>query len=111
MKTVKQIRKDNLKFIIDTRYNGVINRCAVACDVQQSQLSRVFAEGEYRRNVGEILARKIETKLSLATGWLDTEHAASSDISSKMDHLTRAQRQVVDAVIDEFLSTNDARQA
>ena len=106
MRSIRDIRKDNLKYIIDTRFSGVVNRTARAIGVQQSQIARVFAKGEYRRNVGDGLARKIEEALSLEDGWLDQEHAASDAISIKLGHLNHAQRTAVMSIVDEFIATS-----
>ena len=107
MKTVQRTRKDNLKYIIDTRFSGVVNRTARAIGVQQSQIARVYAKGEYRRNVGDNLARRIETALNLPEGWLDTEHAGSDKLSNKMDFLDRAQRSAVEAIIDQLIAASE----
>ena len=106
MRSIRDIRKDNLKYIIDTRFSGVVNRTARAIGVQQSQIARVFAKGEYRRNVGDNLARRIEMSLNLEEGWLDQEHASADALSVKLSHLEHGQRAAVEAIIDQFIASS-----
>jgi len=105
MRTIKQIRRDNLEYLVRTRYNAVPNRLAKACGVHQIQISRILAEGESRRDLGDKLARTIEAGAGLENGWLDQEHAAAEQIISKISSLSAEQKEAIESLVDQLLAT------
>ena len=75
MTVIGEVRRENLKRLIEEKYDGVVQRLAKECNIQHSQLWRVLKEEQVAgqpRYVGEKLARKIEQAAGLYTGWLDT---------------------------------------
>ena len=107
MRTIKQIRRDNLQYLVRTRYNSVPNRLAKDAGVHQIQISRVLAEGPSRRELGDKLARAIEEGAGLERGWLDQEHAAAEQIISKISNLSAEQKQAIEGLVDQLLATAD----
>ena len=104
MRTIKAIRRDNLKYLISSRYKGIANRLAVEANIYQAQLARILSDGENRRDMGDKLARTIESAAGLPTGWLDQEHASSDDITKKLKMLTVEQRTAVESIVDQLLT-------
>ena len=60
MRTSQEIRRENLRYLITTKYNGVANRMAKDTGIAQMQIARVFLKTKNSREVGEVLARRIE---------------------------------------------------
>ena len=104
-KTVKEVRRDNLRHLVDTQYGGVMRRLAVAMHVQHIQLSRVFSRSEKsRRDIGDDLARKIEEVAGLPVGWMDHPHGGDADrIFEKLIRLDDRDQDAVEALIDSML--------
>lgn len=103
MRTSQEIRRENLRYLIQIKYGGVTNRMATETGIQQMQLARVFLKTHNRRDVGTKLARRIEEAAGLDEGWLDQDHARSDDISTRMDLLDLSSRKAIESVIDAML--------
>jgi len=103
MRTSQEIRRENLKYLIQTKYNGVANRMAKDTGIAQMQIARVFLKTKNAREVGEVLARRIEEACGLESGWMDQIHAQSNDIMNRLDMLDVQDRQAVEGVIDAML--------
>lgn len=104
MRTVQEIREENLRYIISMKYGGVPNRMATATGIPQMQIARVFLKTKNKRNIGEVLARRIEERCGLETGWMDQDHAIIDDIAAKMSTLPLKKRQAVESIIDAMLA-------
>lgn len=103
MRTIKEIRRENLRYLLNSRYGGVANRLATAADIHQNQISRVLADGPSRRDLGSVLARSIEKAAGLEPGWLDQEHAAAEQILGKISQLNEDQRHAIELLVDQLL--------
>ena len=103
VRTSQEIRRENLRYLIQIKYGGVTNRMATETGIQQMQLARVFLKTHNRRDVGTKLARRIEEAAGLDEGWLDQDHARSDDISTRMDLLDLSSRKAIESVIDAML--------
>lgn len=73
------IRRTNLKAIIDTKFNGKAGRLADAVGKKRPQIYRLFSDAENSRDIGEELARDIEAKLGLPRGYLDSLSTAGEE--------------------------------
>ncbi len=71
MKSIYEIRRDNLQRLIDDRYSGVLRRMATDVSMADTSLHRVIKR---HRNMGDSLARKIEEHLNLDDYWMDNAH-------------------------------------
>ena len=103
MRTSYEIRRENLKYLIQTKYNGVANQMAKDTGIAQMQISRVFLKTKNRRKVGKVLARRIEVACGLELGWMDNIHAQGDAIMGRLDLLDVQDRQAIEAVIDALL--------
>lgn len=75
MDDIKELRKTNLRSLINTRYGGKISHMAEAIDRQSAYLSRIYSDDpRHARHIGENMARDIEAKLNIQPGWLDIDH-------------------------------------
>lgn len=66
---IAEIRRTQLRKLIDERFDGVTLRLAVALDMKPPQLHRWLSGGQ---GIHEESARKIEEKLKIQRGWLDS---------------------------------------
>lgn len=76
-------RKENLRYLIDTQFDGVVQRLARRCEIQHSQIWRVLKDTPVKgqpRWVGEKLARRIEEHCELPEGWLDTDRSEAPEV-------------------------------
>lgn len=103
-RTATQIRKDNLAYIVDTRFNGIPNRLAAHIGVRQPQISRVL---DGTRGCGDKLARAIEDGCGLNRGWLDSPHAAGNSVLEKIHQLDPDDRAAIELLVDRLLSAKD----
>ena len=103
MRTSQEIRRENLRYLIQTKYNGVANQMAKDTGIAQMQIARVFLKTKNSREVGEVLARRIEEACGLESGWMDQIHARGDDIMNRLDMLDVQDRQAVESVIDAML--------
>lgn len=71
---IYKIRKRNLRWIIDTEYQGIAVGLARDLGMQPNTVSRVFVNSDYKRNIGNKFARKIERGTKKPHGWLDQPH-------------------------------------
>lgn len=115
MSVIGEIRKQNLRRLINDRYDGVVQRLAKDCNIQHSQLWRVLKDEPVAgqpRYVGEKLARKIEKAVGLHNGWMDQDSDRQSNdrivvLAERISKLSEADRQTVERMIDG-LSSLDA---
>jgi SOS-response transcriptional repressor LexA len=68
-----EIRRRNLKWLVDNRFDGIQSRFGSAIDRQSDYVSRLLSG---KKQLGEKLARRIESLLQLQERWLDTEHTS-----------------------------------
>jgi len=81
MKSISDIRRENLIEVIRRYFDDNQTRMAERMEVQQSVISR-WVKGH--RNIGNASARKIEELSGRPKFWLDTDHVLSlSDVRSE----------------------------
>lgn len=74
---VFKTRKDNLRRLIDTRFDGVVLRFAEAMAYKPPHVHRWLTDAASAQKMSETSAREIEQQLGLRRGWMDTaEHDA-----------------------------------
>ena len=72
MEEIKQIRLNNLKTLLNQRFAGSQARMAEATERNPAQIRAILNPlGIGGRWIGEKVARDIEVKLGLVTGWMD----------------------------------------
>lgn len=115
MTVIGEVRRNNLRKLIDTKYDGVVQRLAKECNIQHSQLWRVLKEERVAgqpRYVGEKLARKIEAATGLHHGWLDQppeqqDKGAVSALAQRIDRLSPDDRAAVLRMVDALTLRDD----
>jgi len=71
--TIHEIRRKNLKLLIDRHFEGNKRQFALKVGVAVNTVSRVFSDTPgNQRNVGSPLARKVEAYFGLEEGSLDS---------------------------------------
>ncbi len=73
---IKQIRKANLRQLV-AQYERVED-FAEKADTSASYVSQIFS-AKTKAEIGDKLARKIEERLGLPRGWMDTLHASADE--------------------------------
>lgn len=71
MKSIHDIRRDNLKDLIDREFNGVQSRLAERMGIEPNLVSRW---SNNKKKIGDTVARKIEKAGNKPTNWLDVDH-------------------------------------
>ena len=83
MKSIHDIRRDNLKDLIDREFNGVQSRLAERMEIEPNLVSRW---SNNKKKIGDTVARKIEKAGNKPTNWLDVDHYfAMQDDVAQMD--------------------------
>jgi SOS-response transcriptional repressor LexA len=72
MKSIEEIRRDNLQAVIDTRCGGSQTAAAKMLGYERSTLVNHWTRG--RKNIGNDVARTIEDTFKLPKNWMDAEH-------------------------------------
>lgn len=65
---ISRIRRERLQQLVDSRFDGGRSEAARGLGLAPQTITDVLNE---RRNIGEVLARRIEVAAGLAPGWLD----------------------------------------
>lgn len=88
MDDVRKIRLDNLRSILQNRFNGVIAELARAIG-KDANYTRFILNPEKAggRWIGEKIARDIEGKLRLSANWLDIPHQSESESANISNRL------------------------
>lgn len=82
---VKAIRRSRLRKLIAERFHGINAQLASKIERQPDYVSRLLTEKpRHRRDLGEKLAREIERKVGLPSGWLDIDEASDSLIQQPL---------------------------
>ena len=84
---IADIRRENLRRLIQERFHGKQRALADAIGREPSYISRCFSE-KNRKRIGEDFARMVESKLGLPSLWMDTtehESAVVGTISKRAD--------------------------
>ncbi|WGI23659.1 S24 family peptidase [Halomonas alkaliantarctica] len=76
---ITDLRRENLKRILDARFNGKRAALADAIDREASYISRCLSDKAHRKKIGEEFARHIESRLNLPSRWLDQESPNTKD--------------------------------
>lgn len=75
MKSIHDIRRENLKDLINTDFGGVQSRLSERMEIQSNLVNR-WVNG--KKPVGDAAARKIEQAARRQTNWLDVDHQLST---------------------------------
>lgn len=86
MKSIQDIRRQNINDIIDRDFNGVQTRLAEKLGTQANLVNR-WARGQ--KVVGDTVARKIEKAANKPSNWLDVDHSLSAVAIPRGDHRFR----------------------
>lgn len=76
MKSIHDVRRENLIDLINRDFDGTQSRLAERMGTQQNLLSR-WVTG--KKNIGDQAARKIEAAARKATNWMDLDRSMSAD--------------------------------
>lgn len=89
MKTIAEIRRENLRSFMNSKVQSKKD-FAEDLEISPSQLSHIVGEN-YKRNIGDDLARDIERRLELDIGWLDNVHF-SKDMDDFIDRVMQLNK-------------------
>lgn len=75
MKSIQDVRRENLKDLITREFNGVQSRLAERLETQPNLVNRWSRGGKV---IGDQVARKIEKAGNKPTNWLDIDHSLTA---------------------------------
>lgn len=76
MRTVTETRRANLDLLLRDHFADSRAQMSIRLDMSRSQISQLFSK---HRNVGDAIARRLETVCGLPVGWMDVDHAYDAD--------------------------------
>lgn len=99
--TISEIRRINLRHIIDTKFDGKEAAFADHAGKDKAQINRLFADTDkkYSREIGNSLARDLESAGGMPHGWLDIDHtkrAIDTDLLEQIIEIVRIQTKDLD---------------
>lgn len=101
MPTIQDIRRQNLRSVIDGEFKGTPAHLAQAIGCTATSVSRLYSEAASRRNIGDKMARAIEQAARLPEGWMDTPHQTlPGELARVSADLTPAELQATIAFVD-----------
>ncbi len=93
MKTVEEIRRENLQILIDGYTSGNATKFGDIVGRSQSQISNLL---KHVREIGSALARDIEIELNLERGWMDHDHGEKAPLYATNDPLIARAMQIME---------------
>lgn len=75
MKSIQDVRRQNLNEMIDREFNGVQTRLAEKLGTQANLVNR-WSRGQ--KIIGDTVARKLEAAANKPTNWLDIDHSLTA---------------------------------
>lgn len=100
MKTIEEIRKENLARLIQSTTDGNITKFSTNIDKSHSQISQIInastTETGKPKGMGSNLAREIEKKLRLERGWMDHDHGECAPLYTTNDPLVARAMQIME---------------
>ncbi|HFP9201863.1 TPA: helix-turn-helix domain-containing protein [Raoultella ornithinolytica] len=102
MKSIHDIRRENLKDLITTDFGGVQSRLSERMGIQSNLVNR-WVNG--KKVIGDASARKIETAARRQTNWLDVDHKLST-LDDVDDVAFSDVREIVVHNLKQWMSNN-----
>ena len=111
MKTVGEIRRDNLEQLIQTHgslaeLNDKLGLARTDATLSQIRNQSLSSRGK-RRAMGDELARRIEQTLGLEVGWMDNAQYPLDDRHSRIKHALAVMEQMQDWQVDQAIKILD----
>ncbi|WP_334470414.1 helix-turn-helix domain-containing protein [Arsenophonus sp. PmNCSU2021_1] len=80
MKSIRDIRRDNLVYILEKYYEGKQNRLSEKLECAPNVISRYLSSSDLKshRDISDPIARKIEYITRLPKYWMDSDHLAGN---------------------------------
>ena len=94
---IKDVRRINLEFIVETVFDGNRAGLARAMDISPSTLYRVVTEGKDKRNIGDAMARSIEQAAKKPVDWLDQRHNQTGEVIDEVVTLSLDNKAFLEA--------------
>jgi len=110
MKTVAEIRHDNLLLLLDEA--GTAEALATLVEsspiyISQLRNKAVDSKTKKPRQIGDALARKLELRCGKEVGWMDHEHPLLSYRQERINHAVAAMEQMEDWQLDQTIKIVD----
>lgn len=110
MKTVAEIRHDNLLLLLDeTGTAEALANLVESSPIYISQLRNKAVDSKTKkpRQIGDALARKMESRCGKEIGWMDHEHPQMSYRQERINHAVAAMEQMEDWQLDQTIKIVD----
>ncbi|WOO48284.1 helix-turn-helix domain-containing protein [Hafnia alvei] len=101
LKSITEIRKNNLIYVIERYYDGKQYRLANALGIAPSMISRYLSSKDLKshRELTDPMSRKIEYITKISKYWMDIDHL-------KEDHTVSETKEYIPTEIGNILSDN-----
>lgn len=110
MKTVAEIRHDNLLLLLEeTGTAEALANLVESSPIYISQLRNKAVDSKTKkpRQIGDALARKLESRCGKEVGWMDHEHPQMSYRQERINHAVAAMEQMEDWQLDQTIKIVD----
>ncbi|WP_339053878.1 helix-turn-helix transcriptional regulator [Arsenophonus endosymbiont of Crataerina pallida] len=103
MKSIRDIRRDNLIYIIEKYYDGKQRRLAEALECAPNVISRYLSSSDLKshRDISDHTARKIEYIARLPKYWMDSDHLGGNVEDSNSNRANT----VIGKIVSDNLTT------
>lgn len=110
MKTVAEIRHDNLLILLDEAGTAeALANLVESSPIYISQLRNKAVDSKTKkpRQIGDALARKLESRCGKEVGWMDHEHPQMSYRQERINHAVAAMEQMENWQLDQTIKIVD----
>lgn len=108
MKTIEEIRNENLKLLLKEKFEGKQVRFAEAIGMARSLVSRMVRDDVYyHKPMGSDVARKIEHELFLPRGWMDNAQVQGDGLAESIANLSNHQQLLIANLVEELEKNPD----
>jgi hypothetical protein len=98
IREIRDIRLANLRLLVHERAGGNVARFVELAGLESHKALLQVTGPRRTRNVGTGLARRIEHGLGLKRGWMDQDHAATTDTTPVPDGRTERALRLVQLI-------------
>ncbi|MGR6439436.1 hypothetical protein ACU42Y_14405 [Proteus mirabilis] len=105
MKSIAEIRKDNLIYIIERYYNGKQKLLADALGVAPSIISRYLSPKDLKshRELTNPMSRKIEYVTRISKYWMDVDHLKEGHAESEKEDIFQPRSEKYSQITSQHL--------
>lgn len=111
MKSIRDIRRDNLVYILEKHYEGKQNRLAEKLECAPNVISRYLSSSDLKshRDISDPIARKIEYITRLPKYWMDSDHLGGNIEETSSERANTVIGKIVSDNLTTFMMIDGVR--